>query len=56
MNFYTKVLAKYATAGEMKLTVSVEVRPEDGLATHKLEETKASLRELGLNDDVDSLS
>lgn len=56
MNFYTKVLAKYATAGQMKLTVNVEVRLEDGLPTHKLEETKASLRELGLNDDVNSLS
>lgn len=52
MNFYTKVLAKYATAGNLKLTVNVEVRPDDGLAPHRVEETKALLRELGLDDDV----
>jgi hypothetical protein len=52
MNFYTKVLAKYATAGNLRLTVNVEVRPDDGLAPHRVEETKAFLRELGLDDDV----
>lgn len=52
MNFYTKVLAKYATTGRLKLTVSFEISPEGGLQTHKVEETKALLRELGLDDDV----
>ena len=28
MNFYTKVLAKYATTGGLKLTVTFEVTPE----------------------------
>mgnify|MGYP002626224772 FL=1 len=52
MNFYTKVLAKYATAGNLRLTVNIEVRPDDGLAPHRIEEAKSLLRELGLNDDV----
>ncbi len=52
MNFYTKVLAKYATTGKLKLTVSFEVSPEGGVPPHKVEETKALLRELGLDDNV----
>lgn len=52
MNFYTKVLAKYATTGKLKLTVNFEVLPEGGVPPHKVEETKALLRELGLDDDV----
>ena len=54
MNFYTKVLAKYATTGGLKLRVSFEVSPEGGLLPQRLEETKAVLRELGLVDDVDA--
>lgn len=56
MNFYTKVLAKYATAGNLKLTVNVEVRLDDGLAPHRIDETKALLRELGLDDGVSPIS
>jgi hypothetical protein len=52
MNFYTKVLAKYATAGNLKLSVSFEAAPEGGVQAQKMDETKADLRELGLNDDV----
>ena len=52
MNFYTKVLAKYATTGKLKLTVSFEVAPENGLPPSKIDETKALLRELGLDEDV----
>jgi len=56
MNFYTKVLAKYATTGKLKLTVSFEVLLEGGVPPHKVEETKALLRELGLDDDVRPMS
>lgn len=52
MNFYTKVLAKYANAQGLRLTLKVEVSPEGGLSKQKIEETKSALRELGLNDDV----
>ena len=52
MNFYAKVLAKFASAPGLKLTVKVEVSPEGGVSKQKVEETKSALRELGLNDDV----
>jgi len=52
MNFYTKVLSKFASARGLKLTVKVEVSPEGGVSRQKLDETKSALRELGLNDDV----
>ena len=52
MNFYTKVLSKFAAAKCLKLKVSVEVAPEGGISRQKLEETKASLRELGINDEL----
>ena len=52
MNFYTKVLSKFASSRGLKLTLKVEVAPEGGLSKQKLDETKSALRELGLNDDV----
>jgi hypothetical protein len=52
MNFYTKVLSKFASARGLKLTVKFEVEPEGGVSQQKLDETKSALRELGLNDDV----
>ena len=52
MNFYTKVLSKFASARGLKLTVNVEVSPESGVSKQKLDETKSALRELGLNDDA----
>ncbi len=53
MNFYTKVLSRFATGGGLKLTVLVEVEPPGGTTLSKLEETKVALRELGLSEDVD---
>lgn len=52
MNFYTKVLSKFATGSGMRLTVTVEVAPSGGLASTKLEETRNALRELGLDETV----
>ncbi len=54
MNFYTKVLAKFATTGSLKLNVSFEVTPDGGLPSQRVEETKATLHELGLDDDVET--
>lgn len=53
MNFYTKVLSKFASARGLKLTLKVEVTPEGGVSKQKLDETKSALRELGLNDKID---
>jgi Protein of unknown function (DUF499) len=52
MNFYTKVLSKFASTRGLKLTLNVEVGPEGGVSQQKIDETKSALRELGLNDDV----
>jgi hypothetical protein len=50
MNFYTKVLSKFAATAGLKLTLRVEVAPVEGVSPQKVDETKIALRELGLND------
>jgi hypothetical protein len=53
MNFYTKVLSRFAASKGLKLTLTVEVAQDSGTSEQKIEETKVALRELGLNDDVE---
>ena len=52
MNFYTKVLSRFATTKSLRLTVTVDVAPEGGVSKQAAEETKTALRELGLKDDA----
>jgi len=52
MNFYTKVLSRFATGGGLKLSVTVDVAPPGGTTAAKLEETRAALRELGLVEAI----
>ena len=52
MNFYTKVLSRFAATSGLKLTVQVEVIPNDGIAKQTVEDTQNALRELGLDDHV----
>ncbi len=52
MNFYTKILSKFATSPGLKLEISFEVKVDREQAESKLGETKSSLRELGLDDNV----
>ncbi len=52
MNFYTKVLSKFASGQGLKLTLSVEVAAEGGISPQKVEETKVALQELGLDPDI----
>ncbi len=54
MNFYTKVLSKFASGKGLTLTVTVDAAPEGGVSNQKVEETKVALRELGLGDDVET--
>ncbi len=54
MNFYTKVLVKYANEKGLKLTLNFVVTSEGSISPQKIEETKIALRELGLDDDVRS--
>jgi hypothetical protein len=53
MNFYTRVLSKFATGTGLRVTVKVEIAPEGGVSEQKVEETRNALRELGLNDMLD---
>lgn len=52
MTFYTKVLAKYAKEKGLTLKASFELRPDQGLTKQQVDELRATLRELGLEDDV----
>ena len=54
MNFYTKVLSRFATTPGLKLTLRVEVAPPDGIGVQSVEEVRTALRELGLDDTVDT--
>ena len=52
MNFYTKVLARFAAAKGLKLSLTVDVQPEGGVSKAKITELKVALRELGMSEDV----
>ena len=49
MNFYTRVLARFATQPDLKLKIRFEVTK--GVSPQKADETKVALRELGLDED-----
>ncbi|MCD4845168.1 MAG: hypothetical protein K8R25_11850 [Methanosarcinales archaeon] len=53
MNFYTKVLSKFANENDLRLILKVEVALKDGISNQKIEETRIALRELGLDDQVE---
>lgn len=55
MNFYTKVLARFATSGGLKLTLTVEVAPPGGVTKQRLQETKVALRELGMEERLEPI-
>jgi hypothetical protein len=54
MNFYTKVLSKFASTAGLTITLRVEVAPVEGVSPQKVDETKVALRELGLKDSLES--
>jgi hypothetical protein len=54
MNFYTKVLSKFASGQGLRLTLSIEVSPEGGISQQKIEETRVALHELGLNSGLET--
>ena len=54
MNFYTKVLSKYAMGNGLKITLKIEIAPTEGVSKHKAEDTKVALKELGLDDKIDT--
>jgi hypothetical protein len=52
MNFYTKVLSKFAASKGLKLTVRFELTGDGPISPQKIEETRVALRELGLDDTI----
>ncbi len=52
MNFYTKVLTRFASNPGLKLEVSFEAPIEREQAENKAAEARAGLKELGLDDNV----
>ncbi|TVL98635.1 MAG: AAA family ATPase [Candidatus Brocadia sp. WS118] len=52
-NLYMKVLTKLVSSGEVKIRVSIEAGLKEGVADQQVEETKAALRGLGLDDGVE---
>ena len=52
MNFYTKILSKFATSPDLKVDVSFEIKVDREQVDSKSSDTKAGLRELGLDDDL----
>ncbi len=51
---YMKVLTKLVSSGTVRLNVSIEATLADESAEQQIEETKAALRGLGLNDNVEA--
>ena len=52
MNFYTKVLTRFAASQELKLEVSFEIPIDRDQAQSKADETRSGLKELGLDDST----
>jgi hypothetical protein len=52
MNFYTKVLTKFAALSDLTLEVSFQAPLEPDQADAKADEARSGLKELGLGDDV----
>jgi predicted AAA+ superfamily ATPase len=52
MNFYTKVLTRFAALPDLKLEVSFQVPLDPDQADAKADEARSGLKELGLGDDV----
>ncbi len=52
MNFYTKIIAKFANLAGLKIRVNWEVSAPEGISTQKIDETKNSLRDLELDDNI----
>ncbi|MBP3959520.1 ATP-binding protein [Gemmata sp. G18] len=52
MNFYTKVLTRFAGSSELKLEVSFEATVDREQAQSKADDTRTGLKELGLDDNV----
>ena len=53
MDFYSRVLSKFADRSGIKVTVSVEIAAGDGISDQTAEETRNALKELGLDEKLE---
>ena len=53
-NLYMKVLTKLVSSGDLKIRVNIEATLKEEVAVQQVEEAKAALRGLGLNDHVET--
>jgi hypothetical protein len=53
MNFYMKVLQKYANNGKLSVSVNFSLTKDAGLTDEEIQELKSALMDLGLNDHID---
>lgn len=53
MNFYTKVLSKFAGGTGLKVTLRIEVAPAEGVSSQKVDDTRVALHELGLENSLE---
>jgi hypothetical protein len=52
VNFYMKVLTKFASSHKLDLSLHAEISGNTPISPQKIEEMRAALRELGLDDEV----
>lgn len=53
-SLYTKVLQRLVSEGGLSVRVEFESRPTEGMYEERVEETRQSLRELGLPEDLEA--
>jgi hypothetical protein len=53
MNFYMKVLSRFAHTPGISLRLDFSVPAGDGLSDAKMDETRTALRELGLDERIE---
>ena len=55
INFYKQILSKYETADSgLKITLKIDIEPAKGVSKEKVNDTKVSLRKLGMDDEVET--
>jgi hypothetical protein len=52
MQFYTKVLTRFASNRDLKLTMEVKFTVEGDVSEQQKNDTKSALQELGLDDEL----
>ena len=55
MNFYTKILSRFASSSDLSIEVGFEVTIDRDQADSKADDARSSLRELGIEGKVDVL-